>query len=356
MTTAIVSAAGWTPVPGDGTRTERPEKSHLIDVYRYAARHGRIDSASFDLVSAELGITMFDVFSAATRLVELHLLRTDDEYGTTLLPMDSQSAASLLIAPIERAIFQQREMADRLRERIEAVAGPQNGAFSQVGAIDQVQGFAEIRGLLKFAAGVCRSEAAVLRPGHAEDTDLDDLFDACYTALDPAVELRVLCPHRDRADFASRAKAKKLADGGAAVRTMKGVPQTAVVFDRTLTVMITVPGDGGEPTARPVRDGSVVRFMMDMFDLQWETATPFSAEDPGYAEGINDELQQSIARLMAQGLTDEVVARRLGMSIRTCRRHIAALLRNLDSVSRFQAGVQAAQRLSAGQPRSAERA
>jgi hypothetical protein len=34
------------------------------------------------------------------------------------------------------------------------------------------------------------------------------------------------------------------------------------------------------------------------------------------------------------------------MSVRTCRRHIAALLRNLGSVSRFQAGVQAAQRLT----------
>jgi hypothetical protein len=34
------------------------------------------------------------------------------------------------------------------------------------------------------------------------------------------------------------------------------------------------------------------------------------------------------------------------MSVRTCRRHIAALLQNLDAVSRFQAGVLAASRLT----------
>jgi hypothetical protein len=32
------------------------------------------------------------------------------------------------------------------------------------------------------------------------------------------------------------------------------------------------------------------------------------------------------------------------MSVRTCRRHIAALLQNLGSVSRFQAGVRLASR------------
>jgi DNA-binding NarL/FixJ family response regulator len=47
---------------------------------------------------------------------------------------------------------------------------------------------------------------------------------------------------------------------------------------------------------------------------------------------------------MAKGYTDEVLARKLGMSVRTCRRHIASLMRRLDAVSRFQAGVRAGRR------------
>src|SRR6185503_2899235 len=110
--------------------------------------------------------------------------------------------------------------------------------------------------------------------------------------------------------------------------------------DRSLAVMFSFDDD--MPTARRVRDRNVVRFLLDMFGQLWDNATPFASEDTGYADAI-DDLQQSVARLMAQGLTDEVVARRLGMSVRTCRRHIAALLQNLGSVSRFQAGVKAAQ-------------
>jgi DNA-binding NarL/FixJ family response regulator len=56
---------------------------------------------------------------------------------------------------------------------------------------------------------------------------------------------------------------------------------------------------------------------------------------------VAGDLQQTIAAMMARGFTDEVLARKLGMSLRTCRRHIAALMQDLDAVSRFQAGVRA---------------
>ncbi|MCZ0982437.1 hypothetical protein O1L60_35735 [Streptomyces diastatochromogenes] len=43
--------------------------------------------------------------------------------------------------------------------------------------------------------------------------------------------------------------------------------------------------------------------------------------------------------LLAEGAKDEVIARRMGMSLRTCRRHIADLLEELGAESRFQGGV-----------------
>lgn len=48
--------------------------------------------------------------------------------------------------------------------------------------------------------------------------------------------------------------------------------------------------------------------------------------------------------LMAQGLKDEVVARRLGLSLRTVRRRIAHLMAELDATTRFQAGIEAVRR------------
>ncbi|MEW2520848.1 helix-turn-helix transcriptional regulator [Actinacidiphila alni] len=323
------------------------DSGDLVAVYQYATRRGAVTPGSIELVALELGLSAGEVFSAAARLVELRLLRTDEAGGTGLVPVDPHSAATLLTSPIERAILQQRELADRLRARIDSIAGGPSGADGPLGVMDTVEGEAEIRGLLRLAAVDCRTEAIVLRPGHDERIAPDDLFDACYDALGSDTDVRVLSPHRDRADFASRARAKKLAERGAAIRTIRSVPQTAVVFDRALAVVVTAGENGGPPTARQVRDETMIRCMVDMFDLLWDGAAPFALDEAGYAEDINDDLQRSIARLMAQGLTDEVVARRLDMSVRTCRRHIAALLRSLGSVSRFQAGVQIAHRLSA---------
>jgi DNA-binding NarL/FixJ family response regulator len=87
----------------------------------------------------------------------------------------------------------------------------------------------------------------------------------------------------------------------------------------------------------------MVQFLVDVFDHLWDGATAVDCHDTGYAE-VADDLQQTIAGLMAKGYTDEVLARKLGMSVRTCRRHIASLMRELDAVSRFQAGVRAGRR------------
>jgi DNA-binding NarL/FixJ family response regulator len=55
------------------------------------------------------------------------------------------------------------------------------------------------------------------------------------------------------------------------------------------------------------------------------------------------ELERKLLDLLAQGLTDEAVAKRLGVSVRTERRMIASLMRRLQASGRFEAGVKAAQ-------------
>lgn len=306
-------------------------------MYDHAVRRGAI--ASPEGAAAELGAPLADVCLAVARLVELHLLRTDAD--GRLLPTAPQRAVSALVAPVERSIYQWQELADRYRERVEAITrSPGDG--EGVGRIDGVSGAAEIRGLFALASRACRDELVVLRPSHHDEDFLDELLETCYDVLDRGVAIRVVCPHHSRAGFAARAKARRLLEGGAQIRTRSSLARAAVVFDESLAVLLDLPAsDGQQPTARRVDDRGVVRFVIEMFNQHWEDATPFSAAEPGYAGAVGD-LHRAIARLMAKGLTDDGVARHLGMSVRTCRRHIAALIQNLDSVSRFQAGVRAA--------------
>ncbi|MFF1614705.1 LuxR C-terminal-related transcriptional regulator [Amycolatopsis sp. NPDC058278] len=313
-----------------------PEPDPEAELYRYAARCGRITSV--DTAAAHLGLPADTVQAAAARLVELHLLRTAADGG--LVPREPEAAAELVVTPLERAMYERRELADRLRERIDGITRAPAGVTGA--ALDRLEGIAEIRGLVKLAAEVCRDELVVLHPGEAADDLVDELLDACYSVLGDGVGVRLVCPHRSRAGYAARARLTQLAGRGARIRTLSRVPQAAVVFDRSLAVTLDV----ADLSARRVRDQGMVRFLLGLFDQLWDGATPYAAEDQGYSGEIAHDLQQTIARLMAQGLTDEVVARRLGMSVRTCRRHIAAMLQNLDAVSRFQAGVQAASRFT----------
>ncbi|MFJ5229289.1 LuxR C-terminal-related transcriptional regulator [Kitasatospora sp. NPDC088391] len=65
--------------------------------------------------------------------------------------------------------------------------------------------------------------------------------------------------------------------------------------------------------------------------------------DPGSAAGPN-VLERRLLALLAEGLTDAAVARRLSVSVRTERRMVAELMHRLGAHSRFDAGVRAARR------------
>ncbi|WP_194291382.1 helix-turn-helix transcriptional regulator [Cumulibacter manganitolerans] len=56
------------------------------------------------------------------------------------------------------------------------------------------------------------------------------------------------------------------------------------------------------------------------------------------------EMELKVIRALSLGLTDEAAAKRLAVSERTFRRHVASVMERLDAVSRFQAGVRAVER------------
>ena len=76
-----------------------------------------------------------------------------------------------------------------------------------------------------------------------------------------------------------------------------------------------------------------------LFEFAWSLAEPFLADDPGKS-GLTST-QRSVLAGLAAGHSDEVIARRVGISVRTCRRHIAWMLEELKAESRFQAGIKA---------------
>ncbi|MET8138271.1 hypothetical protein ABZV24_41390 [Streptomyces sp. NPDC005251] len=53
---------------------------------------------------------------------------------------------------------------------------------------------------------------------------------------------------------------------------------------------------------------------------------------------LSAEVKQDITRLLVSGLDDRAIARRLGMGLRSCQRHIAEIMEQLGARSRLHAG------------------
>lgn len=89
-----------------------------------------------------------------------------------------------------------------------------------------------------------------------------------------------------------------------------------------------------------LRDPVVVSAFVELFERLWATSAPVAA-------GEDDQLTGGVLDLMRQGLKDEAIARAQGVSLRTVRRRIAALMEEHGVDTRFQLALKLIERESA---------
>jgi DNA-binding CsgD family transcriptional regulator len=122
----------------------------------------------------------------------------------------------------------------------------------------------------------------------------------------------------------------------ASCRVTRDAPVNAILVDRRVA-LITLPG-----VARPallVHTLPAVRLLHRWYELLWHRGEPVAGGNPPLGP-----YQRRILTLMAAGHRDAHVARITGTSTRTVRRHIAAIMLELGTSTRFEAGVAAHRR------------
>ncbi|MEU3244408.1 MULTISPECIES: helix-turn-helix domain-containing protein [unclassified Streptomyces] len=95
-----------------------------------------------------------------------------------------------------------------------------------------------------------------------------------------------------------------------------------------------------------VHPSALLDALSTLFESLWEQAQPYLPGKPasvGPNEFVSDE-ERRIISLLAMGMSDEAIARQLGIGHRTVQRRVQTLLGRLGAASRFQAGVLAASR------------
>ncbi len=131
-------------------------------------------------------------------------------------------------------------------------------------------------------------------------------------------------------------------DAGEQARLLPQVPMKMKLADHTTAMLPLTPA--GTAGALVIRAPVIITALREYFELLWERATPAQGQRPPAQAGGLPPAQQMVLQMMAEGLPDDAIARRLGVSITTVRRHIAAVMKRLGVSSRFAAGAAAQRR------------
>ncbi|MFD5143841.1 LuxR C-terminal-related transcriptional regulator [Streptomyces sp. NPDC058401] len=253
-----------------------------------------------------------------------------------------QAAVARTLAPLALRVRETHDEMDRLRVRLEELVpayetGTDLRDRGGANALELVTDPAALQDLIGELVASAGSEVLTCHPGGGRTTaTLEGAVVRDEAMLARGVRMRTLYQHTARYSRPTAAYVERVAALGSQVRTVGDGLMRMIIVDRH-TGLMEVRDD--VKAALVVREPNVVQFMLQTFERTWAEAEPFSTTiGPDQARSISDELRQTIVRLLAEGLEDKIIARRLGMSERTCQRHIAEIMRAVGAKSRFQAG------------------
>ncbi|WP_369144976.1 LuxR C-terminal-related transcriptional regulator [Streptomyces sp. R44] len=297
-------------------------------------------------LAAELDLPLARVESAVSALLDMGLLRRTPERA--VLPVAPDEAVQRTLGPLEREMRARRQHMERTREQLMAFMPLYESHLLRLTHLRQAEyvelltDLRAVREAITELGRTCEREVMTAQPGGGRRAEvLEEAVARDEELLRRGVRMRVLYQHTARFSSGTCAYVERVGRLGAQVRTLDDEFMRMLVFDRS-TAVIPVPDD--PHAAVLIREPHVVAFMVGAYERLWLEALPFETEwDRQTIMDISDELKQTIVRLLTEGLTDAAIARRLGLSVRSCRRHVADVMAALGAESRFQAGYLLAQ-------------
>ncbi|MBD0838663.1 helix-turn-helix transcriptional regulator [Streptomyces sp. TRM68416] len=306
-------------------------------VYSRAVRRGRLPRADAEAVPC---------------LLELALLHPDPDDMAWLVPTSPQEVMTRLLRGVyDEVSASQRRMGSAVAA-FEWYAGlgaqPRQAAVEGT-AIRVLDGLSRIQAAMDEATEACRTEVLTVQPGGIRpEHELSEGLHRAMALRARGVRMRDLYTHVARHGQGLLNYLELMGDTVEA-RTLDEVIDRLILFDRTVAF---IPANADRTLALELRHPALVHYLVTVFERLWRLAIPLTAPLPDTGiEGISHR-ERSIAALLAEGHQDAVIAERLGISVRTCRAHIARLSETLGAASRTQLGVRIAQVGLDGPPHS----
>jgi DNA-binding CsgD family transcriptional regulator/sugar-specific transcriptional regulator TrmB len=326
----------WPPVNTDRSHHLSREATA---VYQYVVSNR---TAASEAVMSATGLDRAQLLAAVRELRAFRLLQESAGSAREWAPVGPSRAIVELLNEREAELREKQAQMHEIRDQLLSLQPAYLDSLRPGGTPTAVDVLEDDRETLaeSVAEHVRRAtaEICIARPGPdaGERPDQHPVSPNLLAACPDGVQVRLITDGRERP-----AGREELAGPDVETRVLCPAPRQLVLVDRRTAVL---PADGPDGTSRllVVRQPDLIAALGAAFELAWQIARrPL----PGDPQPELEPLRMEILRHLAAGHKDEVVARRVGLSVRTCRRHIADVMTQLGASSRFQAGVLAGHRL-----------
>ncbi|MBC3840177.1 hypothetical protein GXW82_08220 [Streptacidiphilus sp. 4-A2] len=291
-----------------------------------------------------LGLSADTVHGALDELALLALLRPSLEDPLTLRPVTPELGLESLLARQQAELLSRQHRIEQGRAALEVIRAEQAGRRDGTAAdIEELVGPDAVRDRLELLTSQTRFEVLSFCPEGAHTEDARTAARPLHEqVLDRGVRVRSLYLDSIHNDPGNIGYARWLAESGGEVRTTATLPLRLVIVDRE-TAVVPLDPEASDTGAVVLHSAGAVAGLYALFEQTWAAATPLGNCRERDETGLTQQ-EKALLRLFAEGDTDEVAARKLGVSDRTVRRLTADIMGQLGTRSRFQAGVRAAER------------
>ncbi|MBZ5739400.1 LuxR family transcriptional regulator [Nocardioides mangrovi] len=279
-----------------------------------------------------------ELHPAFEQLREMGLIRLDAERDTWVAE-DPSLVHTRVVAPLTQQGADLLQESARWTSAFAALGQAWRRAprTTEGGPFRYLHGGETINSFLQGTVPEAEHEVLTAQPQAARGGGavMSHVLDGERALLERGVRILTLYQHSARRASATREYVAAVTQLGAEVRTQDEFFNRMIVVDRRTAV---IPSPDDMQTALAVSEPTIVAYLVDVFMRSWERARPFTSQEASVVKGIADEQRAMTMRMLIEGHSDPVSAKRLGVSPRTYAGYVADLKDEFDAETRFQLG------------------
>lgn len=306
-------------------------------LYRHVLRQA---PATMEEHARELGWTRTKAARVLADLEALRLIHLTE--GSHIQAEDPRVAFGRLLDVEEQSLAERRQQLIDVRRSIETyesdfregtqLSGPRMPPWERVPA-------SEVAGVIERLARTSNGRLRQVTSSYARNSKhLETVRSVRQRMLDDGREQQSIFPLAvlDEPDWRSLAGARSAA--GEQQRYLEEVPAEFLIFGDHGVLLVDEAGPIlRTPDMLLVRAPRMQQVFVNLFEELWRRADPVH-------DGSAADADVRVLELLGLGFKDEAIARHVGLSLRTVRRRVAALMDEHGVDTRFQLGVAACRR------------